>query len=161
MTWGDLLPDDTLAWIGKGRKPRTLRIGVTFAEKLARWRRAYEAGIGRPANADDPLVCRMNHANQHTTARRPDWGKPICPDTFRKLLLRRAAAAGLGHVAPHDLRRTTANLLDSARSADGGRLFDATDIQKVLGHSRLSTTQWYLDALNTDAIDRAGPMLDL
>lgn len=161
MTWGNLLPDGTLSWTGKGRRPRTVRIGPIFIDRLTRWRKAYEAGLGRPVASDDPILCPMNAANQHTPGRRPAWGRPLGQDAYRRVLLIRADAAGLGHVAPHDLRRTTANLLNTARSLDGGHLFDIADIQKVLGHAQIGTTQRYLDALNTEVIDRAAPVLDL
>ena len=161
MRWGNLSPDGTLSWTGKARRPRTVRLGPTFAERLARWRRAYETGLGRTVGPDDPILCPMNTANQYATARRPAWGRPLGQDAYRRLLQRRADTAGLGHLAPHDLRRTTANLLNTARSADGGHLFDVADIQKVLGHAQIGTTQHYLNVLDTAAIDRAAPVLDL
>jgi len=145
LTWSNLMPDGTLAWIGKGRRPRTARLGPVFAELLARWERAYECGLGRPVGPDDPIVCRMVTANQHSSARRAAWGSPILPDTFRRLLLHRSGIAGLGHVAPHDLRRTTAKLLKDAVTPEGGHLFDIDDIRVVLGHARIDTTQRYLN----------------
>ena len=66
----------------------------------------------RPAiGPGDPIVCRMVTANQYVVGRSPAWSIPILPDAFRRLLLHRSAIACLGHVAPHDLRRTTAKLL--------------------------------------------------
>jgi len=161
LTWANVLADRTLAWTGKGRKPRRVRIGLGLAARLEAWHDAYEAGLGRPVAGSDPVICAIRTANQHTAARQVAWSATITHYAYRRLLARRADAAGLGHVAPHDLRRTAANLLNTARSADGGHLFDVGDIQKVLGHAQIGTTQRYLNALDTDAIDRAAPVLDL
>ena len=162
LTWANLLPDGTLAWMGKGRRPRSVLVGPVFLELLARWRRAYESELGRPVSGEDPLVCRMlNTANQHTAVRRAEWSSPIVPDTFRKLLLHRSAVAGLGHIAPHDLRRTTAKLLRDATTEDGAHLFDIEEIRVVLGHARIDTTQRYLDNANAKVLQRAAPTLDV
>lgn len=161
LTWSNLLPDGTIAWIGKGRRPRQVRIGPVFENRLARWQRAYERGLSRPVGPDDPLICRMNTANQHTPGRRPLWGAQITPDAFRRLLLARSALADLGHLAPHDLRRTTAKTLQEAVTADGAHLFDIDDIRIVLGHARIDTTQRYLDSQNSRVLDRAAPTLDI
>jgi integrase len=40
LTWANLLPDGTVSWIGKGRRPRTVRMGPVFASRLERWERA-------------------------------------------------------------------------------------------------------------------------
>ena len=73
----------------------------------------------------------------------------------------RAQAAGLGHVAPHDLRRTAAGLLHTATTADGAHHFDLLDIQRVLGHSDPATTmRSYLAPMDTDVLDRAANFLD-
>jgi site-specific recombinase XerD len=46
-------------------------------------------------------------------------------------------AAGVSHIARHDLRRTTAKLCRAA----GGEL---EQIQLLLGHLSVQTTEWYL-----------------
>jgi integrase len=107
------------------------------------------------------VVVRIRTTNQHTVERRPAWGTAITPDGFRRLLLARASIAGLGHVAPHDLRRTTAKLLKDAVTADGAHLFDIDDIRVVLGHARIDTTQRYLDTANARVLERAAPTLDV
>lgn len=161
LTWANLLPDGTVSWIGKGRRPRTVRMGPVFASRLERWERAYGRGLGRPLEPDDPVVVRIHTTNQHTADRRPAWGTAITPDGFRRLLLARASVAGLGHVAPHDLRRTTAKLLKEAVTADGAHLFDIDDIRVVLGHARIDTTQRYLDTANARVLERAAPTVDV
>jgi integrase len=73
----------------------------------------------------------------------------------------RADLAGLGHVAPHDLRRTAAAILHSATGDDGSHHFDLLDIQRVLGHADPATTmRSYLAPMGTNVLDRAARFLD-
>jgi integrase len=68
--------------------------------------------------------------------------------------------AGLGHVAPHDLRRTAASILHNARDDSGSHLFDLLDIQQVLGHTDpATTTRNYLEPLSTDVLDKTSAYL--
>jgi integrase len=60
--------------------------------------------------------------------------------SVQQIVAKRAGLAGLGHVAPHDLRRTAAGLLHRSTGPDGSHHFDLLDIQKVLGHSDPVTT---------------------
>ncbi|HEX9970197.1 MAG TPA: tyrosine-type recombinase/integrase, partial [Acidimicrobiales bacterium] len=63
------------------------------------------------------------------------WGKGLSGNGVYRIVTERAEIAGLGHVAPHDLRRSAAGILHRTKTAEGGHLFDLLDIQKVLGHS--------------------------
>ena len=77
------------------------------------------------------------------------------------LVLRAAHRADLGHVAPHDLRRTAASILHAAKSADGGHHFDLLDIQRVLGHADPATTmRCYIEPMDTAIMDKAAIFLD-
>ena len=77
------------------------------------------------------------------------------------MINQRAKEAGLGHVAPHDLRRTAAAILHRATSSNGVHHFDLLDIQRVLGHSDPATTmKSYLEPMDTDVLDRAAAFLD-
>ena len=72
-----------------------------------------------------------------------------------------AEQAGLGHVSPHDLRRTAAGILHRAVSEDGAHYFDLLDIQKVLGHANPATTlRSYIDPIDNGVISRAAQVLD-
>jgi integrase len=68
----------------------------------------------------------------------------------------------LGHIAPHDLRRSAAGILHHARGTDGGHLYDLMDIAHVLDHADTATTQRsYIDVLDKqDVKRRAGHTLD-
>jgi site-specific recombinase XerC len=100
------------------------------------WLRLYQAGLaGRvPAGRDDPLWW---------TLRQPF--RPLSYHAAYRMLTR--AAAGLGaNWSLHDLRHTAAYRM----ARDPG--MPVTDVQWVLGHARLTTTQAYLAAPAEDAI---------
>ncbi len=162
LMWGDLAPDGRLMWTGKGRRPRTVTPGPTFLDLLARWRRQYEKGMGRPLEPTDPILCTdILGAARQGGPRRINWGKPMAPRTFFHLVQRRAQIAGLGHVAPHDLRRSAAGILHNTRSADGGHVYDLLDIQLVLDHADAATTQRsYLQPMSNGVKKAAGATLD-
>ena len=90
------------------------------------------------------------------------WGRPFKqPVSIGKLVAGRAEQAGLGHVSPHDLRRSAAGILHRSVSEDGAHHFDLLDIQKVLGHANPATTmRSYIDPLDTGVICRAAAVLD-
>jgi integrase len=96
-----------------------------------------------------------------TGERRIRWNYPISTRSLFRIVTTRAANAGLGHVAPHDLRRTAAGILHRATDEHGAHHFDLLDIQKVLGHSDPATTmRSYLDPMDTDVLHRASLFLD-
>lgn len=158
LTVGNLSQLPTITWTGKGHKPRQATAGQALRGALHRYLAAYS-----DANQGSPLICRQlpgrggwtNHSDLH-------WHHGFMTTTglFRIITLR-AQQAGLGHVAPHDLRRTAAGILHRATAADGGHLFDLLDIQRVLGHSDPATTmRSYLEPIDTAVLDRASSVLD-
>ena len=71
---------------------------------------------------------------------------------MHRILRQATAAAGLPDIAPHDLRRTAAKLME-----DGGA--GLRDIRDALGHASVATTERYLQtasgpAMATLAMDR-------
>jgi len=69
--------------------------------------------------------------------------------------------ADLGHLSPHDLRRTAAGILHRTTADNGAHHFDLLDIQKVLGHADPATTmRSYLDPMDTGVHERAATILD-
>ncbi len=87
------------------------------------------------------------------------WADPAA--SVWDTVTRRASLAGLGHVAPHDLRRTAAGILHRAVNENGAHYFDLLDIQKVLGHADPATTmKSYLDPMDNGVYDRAANFLD-
>jgi integrase len=120
---------------GKGNKRRTVAIPLWVYQTIQEWREA--AGLEK---ADEgPLFRRM------------DWfghlsDQPMTDKTVYRIAKSRARAVQV-EIAPHDLRRTCAKLCREY----GGRL---EDIQAMLGHASLVTTQRYLGA---EANLRAAP----
>jgi integrase len=149
LTWGSY-HDGSITCMGKGRKVRRVEPGPVLVELLDRWHRQYERAIGRAVEGDDPLICGASvtryDPERHGFASGPKeiaWGKGIRIGAVNALVEKRASAAGLDHVAPHDLRRTAAGIMHHARSADGGHLFDLLDIQKVA----LRASEWVTSAV--------------
>ena len=101
------------------------------------WLRLYQQEIHglAPAGPDDPLWW---------TLRRPF--RPLTYDTARKMFDRANDAAGTGWTL-HSLRHTAAYRL--ARDPD----MPITDVQWVLGHALLSTTQTYVVPTAQDVIE--------
>ena len=153
--WPRQLP--AITWTGKGHKPRRITAGPALREALDLYLAAYRD----PASAS-PVICReVLGAARQGGSHRLDWGMRTQPRTVYMIVSRRAQIAGLGHVAPHDLRRTAAGILHRAVGADGGHQFDLLDIQRVLGHSDPATTmRSYLEPMKTDVLDRASRFLD-
>ncbi len=147
----------TLAWTGKGHSPRTATLGTALMNALGRYLGAYPE-----PSPDDPVVCRqVMGAARRGGPRRIDWHHPAGSRALYEIITGRARQAGLGHVAPHDLRRTAAAILHTATGDNGTHHFDLLDIQRVLGHSDPATTmRSYLAPMDTDVLDRAAHFLD-
>jgi integrase len=108
---------------GKGGRIRTVPIPAWVKVALDTWIEA--AGI-----KDGPLWLSFTKARQVR-------GRGLNAGTLWKIIRQYAAAVGLPKLAPHDLRRTCAKLCYKA----GG---DIEQIQFLLGHSNIKTTQDYL-----------------
>jgi len=146
-----------IAWTGKGNAPRSMTAGASLVAALTAFLDAYP-----DVEAADPLICRQTPgAARQGGPRRLDWHHPVSPRTLFVIVNERGKAAGLGHIAPHDLRRTAAGILHRAVTDDGAHHFDLLDIQRVLGHADPATTmKSYLEPMETDVLDRAANFLD-
>ena len=161
ITVGGVLVDGepVLQWIGKKSRPRKVAVGPALLSLMTDYLDRYAAAAGRPLDLGDPLVCRQKTG---FGVGQLSWGRPFkTPASIAKIVRERAEEAGLGHVSPHDLRRTAAGILHRAVSEDGAHYFDLLDIQKVLGHANPATTmRSYIDPLDTGVIRRAAQVLD-
>jgi integrase len=162
LRYGDLHLDDdppTIAWIGKASRARRIVPGTQLDNLLRDYLSTYADKIGRPLERNDPIICRQKPGagTGHLS-----WGHPINQTcTVRQIVLKRATAAGLGHLSPHDLRRSAAGILHHATDEHGAHHFDLLDIQKVLDHVDPATTmRSYLDPMDTTVKERAANYLD-
>jgi integrase len=163
MTWGNYdAHTGRLHWTGKGKRPREVTLGDTTRKLVTAWRTLYTTGIARRPNGTDPILCtQVMGAQRQQGPARIHWLSPLSQRCYFRIVTSRAEAAGLGHVAPHDLRRSAAGILHHTVSDDGAHRYDLLDIQKVLGHADPATTmRSYLDPMDTDVIDRAADDLD-
>ena len=147
----------SLTWTGKGHTPRQATLGTALMDALDRYLAVYPD----PAQDDPLLCCQVLGAARRGGPRRIDWHHTISSRSVFDIVTSRAKQAGLGHVAPHDLRRSAAGILHCATSEDGSHHFDLLDIQRVLGHADPATTmRSYLAPMATDVLDRAAGVLD-
>jgi integrase/recombinase XerC len=130
LTWGCVRDDDTLLELvsTKGGKPRTVPVNRDLREAL----RAYRAECKR--TGDDDYVFRARHAKP---------GEPLTANAvaawFRDLYTRRLGWTGY---SSHSGRRTFATQAARKATTVGGSL---RDVQDMLGHASLNTTQRYLE----------------
>jgi integrase len=149
----------TITWIGKANRARRIVPGQQLLDLLRAYLHRYEANVGRPLQPSDPLICRQKPGSGGGQL---SWGNRIARTcTVHSIVVTRSAAAGLGHMSPHDLRRSAAGILHHATDARGAHHFDLLDIQKVLDHADPATTmRSYLDPMDTTVKERAASYLD-
>jgi site-specific recombinase XerD len=115
-----VLPD----MAGKGSRIRTVTVPAGVKTRIDAWTRAAgiaEGRLFRPVSKAGVL------AGEEIRDEKAVW----------RLVMHYAKATGLGKLAPHDLRRTCAKL---CRKAGG----DLEQIQLLLGHASIQTTERYL-----------------
>ena len=109
--------------VGKGGKQRLVPLSPTAGPFLAAW-------LELRGTSPGPLFCPI------TRARTLRLGRSLTGEAVRQLLRRRALAAGVPAISPHDLRRTYAgDLLDAGA--------DLPAVQQLLGHASPATTSHY------------------
>lgn len=128
--------------VRKGGKPAQVPIGAAARRLLFEWRSAFVGAVG--ANVADlriiPQIRVVSVGNAIWGERElvTSWRRGITSAaSVQQIVARRARAAGIDHLAPHDLRRSFAGMLEDAGT-------DMRDIQQALGHAHLMTTERYL-----------------
>ncbi len=117
---------------GKGRKTAYIDVPKAVLIVLERWRRAIAAD-GEPAAPASPLVRRIwkgGRISRHGLTAEGMW----------LIIAESAAEAGIGHVAPHDLRRSVAGALQHSG-------VPIEKISRLLRHSNVAITERYLSRL--------------
>jgi len=108
---------------GKGRKDRTVYVVGGAQAALDEWLRLRGDGAGA-------MFCAVTKTGNLQTTRH------MTEQAIYKLLLKRAAQAGVRDFSPHDLRRTVAgDLLDAG--------VDIVTVANILGHADVNTTRRY------------------
>lgn len=120
----------TVRVTGKGDKQRVVPFGVPAARALDAWLR-----YGRPV-----LAAAADGSGDGSAAGGPAFvgvrGRRIGVRQVRSVVHREAASAGVPDISPHALRHSAATHM-----LDGGA--DLREVQEMLGHASLSTTQRY------------------
>ena len=138
-------PVAILNLIGKRAKVRSVAIPEWARPYVAKWLSLYRSQCD--SGPSWPLVCEVTGGGVGTAT-----GKALRPSSIYRILAQASTAAGLPEIAPHDLRRTSAKLME-----DGGA--SLRDIRDALGHSSVATTERYLQTASgaaqaTLAMDR-------
>lgn len=107
--------------VGKGNKGRQIPISAPLAAALVKWGKA--TGNGRIARS-------VNKAGR--------LGESLSPVGIFKIVNRAGKEIGYPDLAPHDLRRTYAQI-----GYEAG--IPITQISRLLGHASITTTQKYLN----------------
>lgn len=130
LRWQDLSNDmSRLTGLGKGRKLFVIGIPPQLRDALKAWR----AEAPLHATAIFPAM----HVNRFGEWGDPDWCTPIGRFGVRTMVQAVNRWSGLTF-APHDMRRTFAGILES-------KGVDVRDIQRLLRHESVATTERYLE----------------
>jgi integrase len=128
---------------GKGNKTRTIPIAPWVADIIKDWKKATGITGGkllRAVNRGDELAGRLMTRGGHKT----DGG--VSPTAIYNIVKDLAKRALLPELSPHSLRRTWANTAYRQEAP-------LDQIQKILGHSSLKTTEIYLGLNQVDLDD--------
>lgn len=125
---------------GKGGRVRTVPVPAAVKARVDEWRLC----VGEPG--PDRVFVPLRRGGVIA-------GESLSTMSLYHLVLGYAAAAGLGPVHPHDLRRTFARL-----TRKGGAVLD--QIKETLGHSSVMTTEIYIGA-QQDLRNAPGDLLDV
>jgi len=138
----DLEQGTVHVWQGKGSKDRTVYVDALMAEVLRGW-------LAEPRLHQNGLVfATVTKEGRSAGGHLTQPGKPLLPSYVRSMLNRLAKRAGIEKaVHPHMLRHTFATEL----LEDG---LNVRQVQALLGHSNLNTTQIYTHVYDGDLADR-------
>lgn len=127
LRWDQVSHDASrLVFIGKGEKLAQLGIPPQLRTELQAWRR--EAGPG--------AVAVLPSLNDRFDGE-PNWSQPIGIGGVTNAVHQAGRWAGL-ELAPHDLRRTFAGILEAKQ-------VPVKDIARLMRHSNVGTTDTYLE----------------
>lgn len=157
LRWGDVdLSGARLRVIGKGEKPAEIGLGPRVLEALFEWRSRCALGLGRPVSLRDPVFPRtrvISKANSFLDRHGVVcWDEAVGTEGIWIAVRSRGEQAGVMGLAPHDLRRSFAGLLESQK--------DLLTVSRALRHANVGTTQRYLENNPRRAVE-AGQGFDI
>lgn len=123
---------------GKGGKPRDIGLVPRAAELLSEWKTTAIADIG-VVPGPVYLFPRVHAGRRRWVAAGSQLRTPLCGETLVRAVRSAGERAGLRALAPHDLRRTFAAILEDAG-------VPVQTISAQLGHASLDVTVRYLDS---------------
>lgn len=132
LRWPSFRQDLTeVSFVGKGNKFATLPVPATLQHRLDTWRTSQpEGAVPFPS-----FAWLWNGVGVGELV--AQWATPIKAAGVYQIVKRAAVELGVPTLAPHDLRRTLAGILE-----EQGR--SLKEIQEVLRHANLSTTDRYM-----------------
>jgi len=133
--WGDLSIQNNRAVLrvhGKGRKAAIIDVPRPVLRSLDEWRQAVAPHQAHPA-PESPLVRRIWKGGRIAK-------HGLSTDGIWLIIKQTAEHAGVGHVAPHDLRRSVAGALEESG-------VPIETISRLLRHSNIAVTEKYLSKL--------------
>lgn len=143
LRWDDLLVDEDLLRLrvhGKGSKVGYIQVPELVHKALVRWQTFC------PMQAGTAIIRRVWKSGKVD-------GQGLSPSGVYKVITDLAAAAELGRVSPHDLRRSVAELLRQAGVSED-------EISRLLRHNDIATTRRYLEQRGAGAAIIAAELLD-
>ena len=131
LTWNQFSPDLSVLEL-KVKNQKLTRKGVPgqLRTELAEWR------AEAPAGAVAVFPSLREYGLEHRE-REIDWSCPLGRKGVYRAVRDAGARCGIT-IAPHDMRRTYAGIMEE-------KGYDVADIQRALDHSNLGTTSTYLD----------------
>jgi integrase len=150
LRWSSFGPDyRTFTVLGKGAKPATIGSPGQLAGELGSWRLQVPAGV-------DTLLPTIHQVGADGVWDEvPAWQVPIGYDGVYRIVRKVGKRAGYPRLAPHDMRRSYAAILES-------KGMPVTDISRALRHKNVGITSKYLDTNPQKAIEvTSGVTFDL
>lgn len=142
---------------GKGNKDRHVWLSADDARAVRAYITATGRKWGKDADADQPLFVRVG--NRNTSKSKAEKSNFMHVNSVRRIINAAADRAQASNqiqktISPHSLRHTFAMDQLIGDPENGRRPASIVEVQEMLGHSSIVTTQKYLKHL--DARNRAG-----